>query len=209
MEQQSNKSGINLKFIAIALLIGIGGFGLWRIVKKLSGGAADANLSSEDINDLSTAQAATFFGLFGVERHGSLSRATPVVKDTTKTYILALSKNIADWKKVQSEFTGLCGDDYTILQAASDSLNTTYYRQFVDNVNDAVNKAMMFAKSDIAVAYHDVSNRNNGVLEFNKGEYIGRCQGTNGNFYSFYWYKTGAIFYIEKKFVDLKAISNE
>lgn len=204
--EQSVKNKFSFKTFAIALLIGLGGLAVIRVVNKLKGRASDANLSSDDINDLSTAQAATFFGLFGVERHGSFARATLVMKDTTKTYILALSKNIADWRKVQTEFTGLCGDDYTILQSAADALNTTYYRQFVDNINDAVNKAMMFAKSDIATAYHVVGDRSQGVLEFKKGEYIGRLQGTNGNFYQFYWYKTGAAFYIEKKFVDLKAL---
>lgn len=186
--------------VGIITLLGVGVFGVIKILSRNR--TEDANLASNDIDELSTAQAAKFFGLFGVERLGGFARATWVLKSETLLKILSLAANIGNWSKVQQAFTALSGGSYTILQAASDALSASNYSTFVDTINKATVLPMMYAAASNAVAYSDVNDRFNAdKIEYQKGDYIGRCQEAIGNYYKFQSWELCKIFYIEKKFV--------
>lgn len=190
--------------VGIVALLSVIGFGIVKFINRNR--TADANLASNDIDELSTAQAAKFFGLFGIERIGGLARATWVLKSDTLAKILSLAANIGNWSKVQQAFTALCGGSYTILQAASDALSASNYSTFVDTINKAVSLPMMYAAKGNAVAFSDVNNRSNAEhIEYSKGDYIGRCQETIGNYCKFQSWELCKIFYIEKQFVNNNA----
>lgn len=197
-------SGPSFKTVAIITLLGVAGVVLYKFLKNRT---QQANLTSANLDDLSVAQAAKFFGLFGVVRAGGVAVATPIIKDSTQQLTMLLAQNIAIWPSVQAAFTDLCGGSYTVLQAAKRALSTSAYTQFVDYINVALTQKMMFTQNypglDIYAYLNEVSY-NTYKITFEANRYVGRCQGEIGNYYRFISQEDGGTYYIEKKFVVLK-----
>ena len=203
MENKSiTKKTIGIKGILIAFGLGVAGIFLWRLLKNHT---QQANLASSNIDDLSTAQAAKFFGLFGVYREGGFVTATWIVKDTTQAAVMLLTQNIADWVKVQTAFTEMCSGNYTVLQAAKTALSAAAYSKFVDYISQALKQKMMFANNYPNIkAYLNNVSTNAYSIEIDPNTYIGRCQGEIGNYYKFISQDDGGTYYVEKKYCILK-----
>ena len=101
--------------------------GAWKILRNT---AKAANRLTEDLTD-SEAQAVKFYGYFGIVKFGGVASATPILKTSTLQLVGWLARNVNDWPVVQDSFTTLCGNNYTIFQAASTAMDTTNYNAFV------------------------------------------------------------------------------
>lgn len=166
----------------------------WKIFRNT---ANAANRTTEDL-DSSTAQAVKFFEYFGVVVTNLMVTATPVLLTSTKNLIGWLAMNIDDWQKVQRAFTQLCGGNYTIFQAASTALNSTDYSGFTNLIEKAQTQKRIFCTED-SFSMRNV-NQYGGVLavNYNKGDFVGRCQREDDTYYYYTYYATGETLAVEK-----------
>lgn len=161
--------------------------------------ARGANRTTEDMTD-STAQAAKFYGYFGVKitpLNGAV--ATPVVLDATKKQIGWLARNINVWRDIQSAFTAMCGGNYTIIQAASTALNTTDFNGFITLINEAQGRSRIFCgASDAATLYGADRYGGTAAENFSANAYVGRCVSEDSYYYYYYSWRDGVMYQAPK-----------
>lgn len=181
----------------ILILSGIG-IAVWGAFKLFGNRANGANSQTAELT-ATAEQAARFYDLFGVVRIGSLAYSTPILKSETLARVYNLAREIEDWPELQRKFTNLCGGNYTILEAAKTSLNTSEYSQFMDIVSATNKGKRIYAKAAMKIS---------GLLptvpafNFNANEYIGRVLKDSGTQVSFW--KDGAQYLVKKDSVILK-----
>lgn len=182
-------------------LIPIAALTTWKIFRNTARGA---NRVTEDMTD-SEAQAAKFYGLFGVKIVAGVAFATPVIKDATLKQIGWLARNINVWRDVQTAFTRLCGGNYTILQAASTALDTTNYNGFVTLINDAQKQSRIFCGDHDATTLYN-ADRYGGVAaeNFEDDAFVGRCIGEDDMYYYYISWRDGVRYQAPKTAFILK-----
>lgn len=175
--------------IAVLSVIGIAAY------KLLKNTTESVNNVTVNISNDAIAQATKLYGLFGVKRSGTVAVATPVLLESTRNQIFWIAQNIVDWAAVQAAFTQLCGGDYNLLQAASTALSSTYYNQFVSLVNKAVKQQRIFCGASQGFIYSYVNDVFKQKKTVKPGEYVGRLQNANGNYYAFFSESDGKTYY--------------
>lgn len=197
---EGNKNNGNSKWW-LWFVIPIAGFTTWKLFRNTARGS---NRLTEDMTD-SEAQAAKFFGYFGVVVTGIVVTATPVIKDSTKRLIGWLARNINDWAVVQRAFTKMCGGNYTILQAASTALDTANYTGFVTLINNALKQKRIFCGS---IAYHSLYNADryggNAGENFAANAFVGRCIREDDKYYYYVSWQDGYTYQCNKDYFILK-----
>ena len=173
----------------------------WKIFRNTARGA---NRVTEDMTD-SEAQAAKFYGLFGVKIVAGVAFATPVIIDATLKQIGWLARNINDWAVVQRAFTTLCGGNYTILQAASTALNTTNYNGFVTLISQAQKQPRIFCGGNDATTLYN-ANQYGGVAaeNFKANTFVGRCTAQDDMYYYYVSWQDGCTYQAPKDSFILK-----
>lgn len=173
----------------------------WKIFRNT---ANRSNKVTEDMTD-SEAQAAKFFGYFGVTIVMGIATATPVLKDSTKKLIGWLARNVNDWAVLQRAFTRMCGGNYTILQAASTALDTSNYNGFVTLVNQALTQPRIFCGSADAASLYNANHWGGQAGEnFKAGAFVGRCTGEDADYYNYISWQDGCAYQAPKDAFILK-----
>lgn len=173
----------------------------WRLFRNT---ARRANRLTEDLTD-SEAQAAKFFGYFGVKIIAGIATATPVVFDNTKHLIAWLARNINNWATVQTAFTRLCGGNYTILQAASTALNTADYTAFVTLLNNAMMQPRIFCGANPAATLWNANRYGGNAAEnFAPNAFVGRCIDEDDMYYYYVSWLDGVTYQAPKESFILK-----
>lgn len=177
-------------------VIPIAGLTTWKLFRNTARGA---NRTTEDMTD-STAQAAKFYGYFGVKIMPVAGAvATPVVLDATKKQIGWLARNINVWRDVQSAFTALCGGNYTIIQAATTALTTTDFNGFMSLINDALQQRRIFCGASDAVTLYNANRYGGSAAEnFSANAFVGRCVREDDYYYYYYSWRDGVLYQAPK-----------
>lgn len=183
--------------ITVALLAGgILGYRLLRNTTNL------ANRTTNTLDNSKT-QAAKFYALFGITKVGGVPIATPILRQETWNNLIRLSMNVDDWRVIQSTFTDMCGGNYAIFQAATNSLNTTEYGIWADTINAALSKKRIFCVTPHASLLN--ADRYGGIAaeNFNAGDFVGRCQSEDDLYYYYVSILDGVTYACDKKFFEL------
>lgn len=195
MEDSGNKGGKWWLWFVIPIAT----LTTWKLFRNTARGA---NRVTENMSD-SEAQAAKFFAYFGVKIIAGVAASTPVLFDNTKRLIGWLARNINDWAVVQSAFTRLCGGNYTIIQAASNSLNTADFTGFITLITEAQRLPRIFCGASPAVTLWN-ANRYGGEAaeQFAPNAYVGRCTNEDDNYYYYISWLDGVTYQAPKdKFI--------
>lgn len=190
MDGNTTKSKWYLWFV-----IPIAALTTWKLFRNTRG---RSNRLTEDLSD-SEAQAAKFYGFFGVKKAGGIAVATPVILDATKRQIGWLARNINVWRDVQNAFTVLCGNNYTILEAASTALNTSDYNGFVTLINDAQKQPRIFCGANDSATLYNAGRYGGFAAEnFKANAFVGRCIDQDDGYYYYISWRDGVKYQAPK-----------
>lgn len=171
-------------------LFKIGGAALiiWAIA-KFSGSrdTKKSNNVTDNLDDVAAWQAQQFYNYFGVKRVGTAYVATPVILEKSEKRILWLAENVENWAEVQRKFSALCGNSYTVTQAASTALSTVRASDFNTLISAALKRQMIYAAEDLT-CYKEGGDFLTDKIKFAKGGYLGRCVAQDSTYnYFIYW----------------------
>lgn len=197
MDEKNNKGGKWWLWFVIPIAT----LTTWKLFRNTARGA---NRLTEDLTD-SESQAVKFYGYFGVKIIAGVPVSTPVLLDATKLLIGWLARNINDWAVVQSSFSRLCGGNYTLIQAASNSLNTSDFNAFVTLITEAQREPRIFCGASPAVTLWN-ANRYGGVAaeQFAPNAYVGRCIREDDMYYYYMSWRDGVTYQAPKDNFILK-----
>lgn len=176
-------------------VIPIAGFTTWKLFRNT---ARQSNRVTDDMTT-NEAQAALFYGYFGITKALGIVTATPIIKNSTLQRVGWLARNINKWDKVQTAFTKMCGGNYTIWQAASMAMDTSNYQGFTSLINNALTQPRIFCGANNSATLYNADHYGGIAGEnFNANAFVGRCIGEDADYYNYYSYKDGCLYQAPK-----------
>lgn len=167
----------------------------WKIFRN---SAKNRNKATADMS-ISEAQAAKFYGFFGVTIAGPVVTATPIVLDSTLRQVGWLARNIYNWDDCQTAFRKMCGGNYTIIQAATMAMSAAEYSGFINVLQAAQTQKRIFCGTADATTLYQ-ANRYGGYAGegFKANEYVGRCTKQDEMYYYYVSWRDGVTYQAPK-----------
>lgn len=178
--------------------LGIAGLLFWGISRFFGSSQTNkSNKETEKLDSVATWQAQQFYNYFGIKKIGALYTATPVLTEKTEKRILWLAENVEDWAAVQRSFSALCGNSYTITQAASTALSTVRASDFNTLISAALKRSRIYAKEDLTT-YKEGGDFTVDKIKYTNGAYLGRCVKSDSVYNYFVYWNDGYMYRVAK-----------